>query len=200
MGTSRPRSMAILLVLLVVAAFFPCLGNDFVNWDDDKNFLENPSYRGLGWAQIRWDWTSFHIGVYQPLAWMILGAQYLALRTEALGIPPHQSDPLCPRYRRPVRVHPLPAGTLSGQDASAEDPRLRRSPPAWRWRCSPSIRCGPRSWPGLRASRIYPAPCSACWRSWPISGRSRRAERRAGAGWWARSPSSWRRSCPRRWR
>ncbi len=69
--------MAVVLVLLVVAAFSPCLRNDFVAWDDDKNFLNNPGYRGLGWVQLRWDWTSFQLGVYQPLAWMILGAESL---------------------------------------------------------------------------------------------------------------------------
>ena len=41
--------VAVPLVLVVVAAFFPVLDNDFVNWDDDGNFLENPHYRGLGW-------------------------------------------------------------------------------------------------------------------------------------------------------
>jgi tetratricopeptide (TPR) repeat protein len=76
---------ALLLVLLVVLAFYPCLGNAFVQWDDDQNFLENTSYRGLGWAQIRWDWTSFRIGVYQPLAWMILGVQYLLFKLKPWG-------------------------------------------------------------------------------------------------------------------
>src|SRR5438067_9983617 len=48
-------AVAILLVLLVVATFSPCLQNDFlISWDDDENFLENHSYRGLGWEQIRW--------------------------------------------------------------------------------------------------------------------------------------------------
>ena len=70
-------AMAALLMLLVVAAFSPCLGNDFVLWDDDRNFLENRSYRGLGWPQLHWAWTSFQLGVYQPLAWMILEAQYV---------------------------------------------------------------------------------------------------------------------------
>jgi len=69
--------MAILLILMVAVAFFPCLGNDFVSWDDQENFIDNPHYRGLGWSQIYWAWTSFRIGVYQPLAWMILGAQYI---------------------------------------------------------------------------------------------------------------------------
>jgi tetratricopeptide (TPR) repeat protein len=76
---------AILLVLLVVAAFSACLGNDFVTWDDDKNFLENTSYRGLGWSQIAWDWTSFQVGVYQPLSWMILGVEYLVWGLQPWG-------------------------------------------------------------------------------------------------------------------
>jgi Tfp pilus assembly protein PilF len=81
----RATAAALLLVVLVVLAFVPCLGNDFVSWDDEENFLENPSYRGLGWAQLRWDWTSFHIGVYQPLAWMILGVQYLLFTLKPWG-------------------------------------------------------------------------------------------------------------------
>src|SRR2546430_9696260 len=54
------------------AAFLPTLQNQFVSWDDDKNFLENPHYRGLGWTQLRWMWTT-HLGHYIPLTWMTLG-------------------------------------------------------------------------------------------------------------------------------
>ena len=76
-GAFRPWRWRSCSSLLVVAAFSACLGNDFVIWDDDKNFLENPSYRGLGWSQIAWAWTSFQLGVYQPLSWMILEARIL---------------------------------------------------------------------------------------------------------------------------
>jgi Flp pilus assembly protein TadD len=69
--------VSVLLVALVGAAFWTCPGNDFLKWDDNENFVNNLHYRGLGWSQLRWDWTSFQIGVYQPLAWMILGAEYL---------------------------------------------------------------------------------------------------------------------------
>jgi Flp pilus assembly protein TadD len=64
------------LVAIVAVAFSSCPGNDFVCWDDQENFLSNPSYRGVGWPQLRWAWTTFRVGVYQPLAWMLLGAQY----------------------------------------------------------------------------------------------------------------------------
>jgi len=57
--------------------FLPVLQNGFVNWDDDGNFLNNPNYRGLGWWQLRWMFTTFHMGPYQPLSWLTLGLDYL---------------------------------------------------------------------------------------------------------------------------
>ena len=64
------------LALLTLAAFAPALGNGFVNWDDPANFLANPAYRGLGWPQIRWAWTTRLLDVYQPLAWMLFSAEW----------------------------------------------------------------------------------------------------------------------------
>src|SRR5262249_51449428 len=75
-ASAHAATIAIVLVLLVGAAFAPCLRNDFA-WDDVENFVENPFYRGLGWDQLRWAWTSFRLGVYQPLAWMILETEYV---------------------------------------------------------------------------------------------------------------------------
>jgi len=65
-----------LIALVTFAAFLPALHNQFVNWDDDKNFLENPHYRGLGWTQLSWMWTT-HMGHYIPLTWMTFGLDYL---------------------------------------------------------------------------------------------------------------------------
>ncbi len=66
----------IVLVPICIGAFVPVLGNDFVAWDDDKNFLTNPSYRGLGWSSLKWAWTTFHLGAYQPVAWMLFELEY----------------------------------------------------------------------------------------------------------------------------
>jgi protein O-mannosyl-transferase len=68
----------LLLILATLPAFLPILGNDFVAWDDDKNFVANPSYRGLGLSNLSWACTTFHLGVYQPLAWMLFGLEYTA--------------------------------------------------------------------------------------------------------------------------
>src|SRR3989454_5913609 len=67
----------VLVALVTFAVFLPALQNQFVNWDDPTNFLDNPYYRGLGWSQLRWMWTTTHLGHYIPLTWMTLGLDYL---------------------------------------------------------------------------------------------------------------------------
>src|SRR5437867_231385 len=66
----------VLIALVTFAAFLPTLNNQFVDWDDQRNFLENPHYRGLAWTHLRWMWTT-HQGHYIPLTWMTLGLDYL---------------------------------------------------------------------------------------------------------------------------
>src|SRR2546428_5466476 len=55
-GASPARWTLWLLPLPVylapVTAFLPALQNQFVNWNDFKNFLDNPHYRGLGQCQL----------------------------------------------------------------------------------------------------------------------------------------------------
>jgi len=56
--TLARRALPLVVALVAVAAFLPALDAGFVDWDDDRNFLENPSYRGLGWAELRWMFTA----------------------------------------------------------------------------------------------------------------------------------------------
>ncbi len=64
------------IVLVVIVAFLPALDGAFLNWDDDRNFLENESFRGFGLEEARWAWSTYHLGVWQPLSWMLLGRQW----------------------------------------------------------------------------------------------------------------------------
>ncbi len=75
----RTRAWVVPLIVAAItfATFLPALNGDFVSWDDDKNFVENFNYRGLGLAQLEWMWSTFHLGHYVPLAWMTLGFDYL---------------------------------------------------------------------------------------------------------------------------
>ncbi|MBI3104645.1 MAG: hypothetical protein HYY95_03525 [Candidatus Rokubacteria bacterium] len=78
MGRSWPRRGDSALVLLVTAlVFLPGVFGEFVNWDDDRNFLQNLDYRGLGWANLRWMLTTSHMGPWAPLSWVTLAADYL---------------------------------------------------------------------------------------------------------------------------
>jgi Tfp pilus assembly protein PilF len=75
----------VILIVTTCAAFFPALWNGFVDWDDYENLVNNSSYRGLGWKQLRWMFTSFHLGHYQPLSWVSLGLDYLIWGTDPFG-------------------------------------------------------------------------------------------------------------------
>ncbi len=56
--------------------FLPGLSGEFLNWDDDVNFLKNPNFRGLGWSNLRWMFTATHEGHWIPLSWLTLGLNY----------------------------------------------------------------------------------------------------------------------------
>jgi tetratricopeptide (TPR) repeat protein len=75
----------LLVALFTLTAFLPTLHNQFVAWDDDQNFVDNPHYRGLAWNQLSWMWTTFHMGHYAPLTWMTLGLDHLVWGMNPLG-------------------------------------------------------------------------------------------------------------------
>jgi tetratricopeptide (TPR) repeat protein len=67
--------VAVFVITFLV--FRPSLDGAFLNWDDDHNFLKNEHYRGLAWENLRWMFTTFHLGPYQPLSWLSLGVDYV---------------------------------------------------------------------------------------------------------------------------
>lgn len=84
-GGAARWAMPFFMVIATVIVFSPAFENGFVHWDDDRNFLENPYYRGLGWTELRWMFTTAHGGHYQPLAWVTLGLDYLLWGMEPRG-------------------------------------------------------------------------------------------------------------------
>ena len=71
------RALPVLVAVLAFMAFLPALDGAFLNWDDDRNFLWNTGYRGLGPAQLRWMFTATWMGHYIPLTWLSLGLNYV---------------------------------------------------------------------------------------------------------------------------
>jgi tetratricopeptide (TPR) repeat protein len=65
-----------LLVASTFVSFWPTLGNGLLQWDDRQNILENSHLRSWSLDNVRWFWTTFHMGPYQPLSWMSLALDY----------------------------------------------------------------------------------------------------------------------------
>jgi hypothetical protein len=80
MDASTPRwtewTWPVAVALVVIGCFLPAVRADFVNWDDDLNFTDNPAYRGLSPSHLRWMFTTVQGGNYQPLSWLTLGLDY----------------------------------------------------------------------------------------------------------------------------
>jgi hypothetical protein len=74
-----------LVVGLTVLAFLPALHHEFLGWDDAKNYLDNPHYRGLGPRQLAWMFTTFHMGHYIPVTWISFGLDYLLWGMDSSG-------------------------------------------------------------------------------------------------------------------
>lgn len=80
-GEDTFSGRAVKLAAAIVAAgallaFLPAMGGEFVEWDDTPNFVENQSLRGLSGAALKWAFTTSHVGVWQPLSWLLIQAQY----------------------------------------------------------------------------------------------------------------------------
>jgi protein O-mannosyl-transferase len=79
------RETALALVLAVVIVFAHGLYNEFVQWDDPINLIDNPSFRGLRWAQIQWMFSTTLMGHYIPLTWLTFGLDYTLWGMESGG-------------------------------------------------------------------------------------------------------------------
>jgi len=74
-----------LVALITFVVFSPALRNGFVNWDDLETLVENENFRGLSLSHLRWMFTTFHLGHYQPLSWLTFSLDYLLWGMNAFG-------------------------------------------------------------------------------------------------------------------
>jgi len=67
----RPAAIGLALALAVVAAFWPALGCDFVNYDDPDYVTANPQVQsGLTGQGVLWAFRSGHASNWHPLTWL----------------------------------------------------------------------------------------------------------------------------------
>ncbi|HKA32671.1 MAG TPA: hypothetical protein VKH64_05635, partial [Candidatus Binatia bacterium] len=69
-------AIPVLLAVATAAVFVPVLHNGFVNWDDDATVAENLAFRQPGGPALRWMFTTFYLGHYQPLSWLSFTLDY----------------------------------------------------------------------------------------------------------------------------
>jgi protein O-mannosyl-transferase len=73
-----------IIALVTFAVFLPVLRNQLL-FDDVPNLIGNPHYRGLGWTQLQWMFTTVFNGHYRPLTWVTLGFDYLIWEMDPFG-------------------------------------------------------------------------------------------------------------------
>lgn len=69
-------SFLILLIGILLITFYPCLNNDFVNWDDDKYIFENNDIQNLTVQNMGKIFSSFYGGAYVPLTVFSFAVDY----------------------------------------------------------------------------------------------------------------------------
>ena len=85
-GAADRWILPLLVVSCTFLTFVAALQNDFVvDWDDVDTLTGNPYFRGLGWPQLRWMWTTTLMGQYIPVTWMTLGLDYLVWGLDPIG-------------------------------------------------------------------------------------------------------------------
>jgi tetratricopeptide (TPR) repeat protein len=73
------------IFVVAFVAFLPVLTADFVNLDDEPNFLKNVQYRGFTFGNVSWMLSTYHKGHYQPLSWLTLAFDYTLWGMDARG-------------------------------------------------------------------------------------------------------------------
>src|SRR4030095_17233315 len=76
---------AICIFVITISVFVIAITNQWVSWDDDVTLVTNTRFRGLGWLQLRWMFTTFYMGHYQPLSWVTFAIDYLLWGMDPFG-------------------------------------------------------------------------------------------------------------------
>src|SRR4051812_12541361 len=70
-GFRKPIAVAAGLFALAFGAFYPCLRNGFITFDDGLYITGNPHVQGgFTWDNIVWAFKSLEGGIWHPLTWL----------------------------------------------------------------------------------------------------------------------------------
>jgi len=66
-------------------AYSRALFGEFQQWDDVALLIDNPGFRGLSWAGLRWMFTTHLMGHYMPLTWVTYGLDHAVWGLKPFG-------------------------------------------------------------------------------------------------------------------
>ncbi len=67
-------------------SFSPALHNDFVNWDDQSEIVENPDFNPVTWKGLAWNWSNTRLSLYMPVTYMVWGAVAALASRDRAGV------------------------------------------------------------------------------------------------------------------
>lgn len=70
-------AVPVVVAVVTLVVFSEVVRHGFVDWDDNRILIENGNYRGLGWLNLQWMFTTFYKSLYRPLTWVSFGFDYL---------------------------------------------------------------------------------------------------------------------------
>ena len=80
--------LPLILVGLVMLVMAPAFDAEFLDFDDDRNFVNNGWFPGLSAQHFQWMFTTGWMGHYQPLSWLSANLDWLASGAGALDARP----------------------------------------------------------------------------------------------------------------
>ncbi|HSE96385.1 MAG TPA: tetratricopeptide repeat protein [Methylomirabilota bacterium] len=114
------------MAALTALVYVPVLDYGFLSFDDSHNLRSNLAYRGLGWPQLQWMFTTTRLGHYIPVTWLSFGLDYVLWGMDPFGY--HLTNlvlhvlgaVLCFELARRLLAHvgPLSPGALTGGAAA----------------------------------------------------------------------------------
>ena len=71
------------ILLITLLAYLPSLNNGFTNWDDPEQVVENRDIQELSFSNTSGIFSTFYIGMYQPVTTQVYGVVYSIFGADA---------------------------------------------------------------------------------------------------------------------
>ncbi|MFQ5825435.1 MAG: tetratricopeptide repeat protein [bacterium] len=68
--------LLLIIIVATLAAYWPTFNNGFTNWDDDDQVTNNNDIRVLSFDRLKKFFTSYYVGMYQPLTTVFFASAY----------------------------------------------------------------------------------------------------------------------------